>query len=206
MELRKIKLYGKLAKLFGKEWNLAVKTVGEAIRAIDINTKGKFSEYLRFGAGAKKYYKVGVKKKDNLLTEHELNKSFGSGDIYIMPTITGNGKYGMMILGVVMVAVGAYFGQGWLMKMGVSMILGGICQLLAPSSKVETQDQRNSYLFQGNASTIFQGSAVGVVYGRALVSPMPICTSINNMDVSLGENITPPGEDWGFTPHNPFGH
>ena len=36
--LRKIHLYGKLGKLFGKEWELDVLSVGDALKAININT------------------------------------------------------------------------------------------------------------------------------------------------------------------------
>ena len=45
MSLRKIKLYGKLGKICGKEWELDVSSVGEAIKAININTNGKLEKY-----------------------------------------------------------------------------------------------------------------------------------------------------------------
>ena len=64
MAYRKIKLYGKLGTLFGKEWNLDVNSVSEAIRAIDINTKGELSKYLLKN---KSYYKIAVKNKKNLV-------------------------------------------------------------------------------------------------------------------------------------------
>ena len=74
MALRKIKLYGKLGQLFGREWNLDVNSVGEAIKAIDINTNNKFSQYL-LKNGTKKYYKVCVKNKKNTISKEEIGTS-----------------------------------------------------------------------------------------------------------------------------------
>lgn len=193
MALRKIKLYGKLGQMFGREWNLDVKSVGEAVRAIDANTNGEFSKYLIRGDGSKYHYKIAVKKKSNLISKEEISGSFGSGTIYITPSIKGSGKYGQIIAGVVLIAVSYYmggFGAGaangamgstamygsYIGQVGIALAIGGIAQLLM-SSKGESSDQRNSYLFQGNASTVYQGTSVGIAYGRILVSPMPVCVS-----------------------------
>ena len=197
MALRKVKLYGKLGQIFGREWNLDVNSVGEAIKAIDINTNNRFSQYL-LKNGTKKYYKVCVKNKKNTISKEEIGTSFGNGDIYITPIISGSDKraIGQIILGVVMV-VAAYYGGGFeqggssffqiVGTMGISMILGGVAQLLAPNPNAKSTDQRNSYLFQGNATTVYQGTAVGLVYGRALVPPMPVCISTDTNDISTYE-------------------
>ncbi len=197
MALRKIKLYGKLGQIFGKEWILDVNSVAEAVRAIDSNTKGKFSLYLLKGQGSKRFYKISVKNKKNIISENEILGSFGSGDIYITPYIRGSGKYGQLIAGVVLIAVSYYmggFGAGaasgaggstamwgaYIGQIGIALTLGGIAQLLAVS-KASSSDQRNSSLFQGNATTVYQGTSVGIVYGRALVSPMPVCVSQDSL-------------------------
>lgn len=192
MALRKIKLYGKLGQLFGREWNLDINSVAEAIKAIDINTNNKFSQYL-LKNGTKKYYKVCVKNKKNLISKDEINTSFGSGDIYITPTISGSGKNGtwQVIAGVILVAVSYYYGgfgpnasffASTAGNMGIALILGGVAQMLAPNPNAESTDQRNSYLFQGNATTVYQGTSVGIIYGRALVPPMPVCISTDSLD------------------------
>lgn len=190
MALRKVKLYGKLGQLFGKEWMLDVNSTGEAIRAIDTNTNNEFSKYL-LKNGTKKYYKICVKNKNNLISKDEINLSFGKGDIYIIPTIKGSGKYGQLIAGVVLIAVSYYSGFGattasFIRSAGISLFLGGVAQLLAPNPNAETT-QRNSYLFQGNATTTYQGSSVGIIYGRALVPPMPVCVSTDNSESSTYE-------------------
>ena len=64
--------------------------------------------------------------------------------------------------------------------MGSALTVGGIAQLLAVS-KASSSDQRNGALFQGNATAVYQGTSVGIVYGRALVSPMPVCVSQDSL-------------------------
>lgn len=187
MSLRKVKLYGKLGKLFGKEWILDVQTVGEAMRAIDANTKGKFSKYLYNGPGSQIHYKVSIKNKKNTLCKEEINTPYDKGDIHITPVLRGSGKNGILqtIVGVVLIIVGFYFKQEWAVRMGISLAIGGIAQMLAPNPKVEGAERKTSYLFQGNATTTNQGSAVGAVYGRAIVNPMPVCISMDNLDEAV---------------------
>jgi predicted phage tail protein len=196
-------LTGKLGILFGKKWTLDVTSPAEGVRAIDINLKGKLREYLN-GEGAKKYYKVAIQKKDNVLDKEEIGNPSGRGDIYIMPTIRGaNSGAGKILAGIALIAVAVLAGPaGWAIAgqgagllgaaasgivagLGASLILGGVMQLLTPVPKIsESSDstQQSSNIFQGNASAISQGGAVPVVYGRALVSPMPICISLTNTD------------------------
>lgn len=195
-------LTGKLGLLYGKKWTLDVKSPAEAIRAIDANLKGALKEYLN-GEGAKKYYKVAVQNKKNFLDKDEVSNPTGQSDIYIMPTIRGaNSGGGKILAGIALIGLaialgpaglaltgfgttglaGGVFG-GALVGIGASLILGGVMQLLTPIPKIsETTEQKSSNLFQGNASAIAQGGAVPIIYGRALVSPMPICISLNNVD------------------------
>ncbi len=192
MSLRKIYLGGKLGKLFGKEWELDVASVGEAIRAININTGRKLEQYLTT-KGALKHYKVCVKNKKNILLKEEINTPYENGDIYIIPVIKGAGKNGLLqtIIGIVLVVVGVIFDRsGTLIKMGIGLALGGIVQMLMPLPK--DNEQRSSFLFQGNASTTYQGAPVGTVYGRAIVAPMPVCLSMETRDentISSNESV-----------------
>lgn len=200
-----IYLGGKLGKLFGAEWNLYLTnpSPAEAIRAININTGGKLKAYLR-GEAAQKYYKIALGRKDNLLGKEELKNPTGKNDIYILPTIKGkNSGIGKIIAGVVLIALtvatfgaaGPLAGGLWGVTaatwtgigigLGASLVLGGISQLLAPTPSFNAigatsnsdTESRGSNIFQGNASTTTQGGAVGLVYGRALVAPMPISIS-----------------------------
>lgn len=189
--LTTIHLGGKLGSLFGKEWRLMVSSPAEAFRAIDANLGGKFRSYFAT-EGARRFYKVAVGRKDNLVDKDELRNRSGESDIYIMPTVRGSKSgVGKIIAGVVLIIVGAFtyaYGGAYLVQLGFSLLIGGIVQLLTPipNFNQDTQgDSRGSNLFAGNAVAASQGGAVGIVYGRALVTPMPICLSFSNQDIPV---------------------
>lgn len=186
--LTTIHLGGKLGQLFGKRWDLMVASPAEAIRAIDVNLKGELRKYL-LKQGSKKFYKVGVGKKDSLIDEKELTHRSGNSPIYIAPVVSGK-KAGLKIVaGVILMVIGAVYQQPWLINLGASLTLGGVVQLLTPTPNFNNNAQGDSRgdgstFFQGGSTAISQGGAVGLVYGRALVTPMPISISTNNTDRS----------------------
>lgn len=192
--LTTIHLGGKLGQLFGKEWRLQVSSPAEAIRAIDVNVKGELKKYL-FKQGKSKFYKIGVGSKTSLIGEKELANRSGRSDIYIMPTIQGkNSGLGKILAAVAIVAVtwwnpfsfaagSTWFTVGY--STAASLAIGGVVQLLTPAPNFNNNSQgesRGSNLFNGNASVATQGGAVGLVYGRALVTPMPISIAFDNED------------------------
>ncbi len=192
--LTTIHLGGQLGQIFGAKWELHVSSVAEAIRAIDANVKGKFRQYL-LKDGHNKFYNVGIGKETVLIDKEELTNRSGNADIFILPIVggasTGAGK---IIAGVVLVIIGAFtsiYGGGYFIQAGVSLILGGIVQLLTPVPNFNNNtegDSRGSNLFNGNASSVSQGGAVGLIYGRALVTPMPVSISFDNVDVINPDN------------------
>lgn len=212
-QLTKVYLVGSLGKAIGREeWDLDVNSVSEALRAIDINTKGVLEKYLR-GPGAKKHYKIALQKKENLIDiKDEMHNKSGRSTIYIMPTIRGrNEGWQKVAAGVAILALTYFTGglaagaTGWAgagataasgatlsfagsvaVGFGISLVLGGITQMLTPTPRTpeEAAAQRNSTTFQGNASVVVQGGVVPVVYGRALVTPIPISITVDNDDLS----------------------
>jgi predicted phage tail protein len=189
-----IYLHGVLGRKFGKLWKLEVSSVAEAIRAIDINLKGKLSEYWQGAARDKKYT---VKIGDyGIQDEKELAaNSVGVSDIHITPIIKGSKSGPMKILaGIVLIVVGYFtFGttSAWgiaLISSGASLTLGGIQQMLTPIPNFNQGTgsdaaSNGSSIFQGNAATQAQGGSVPLVYGKMLVAPMPISMSLVNSDV-----------------------
>lgn len=212
-QLTKVYLVGSLGKALGRElWELDVTSVSEALRAIDINTRGGLERYLR-GPGAKRHYKIALQKKTNLIDiKEEVHNRSGRSAIYIMPTIKGrNDGWGKVAAGVVILALAWWNPYGWAytagavagaggaatsasltiagslaVGFGVSLVLGGITQLLTPTARSpqEAAEQKNSTTFQGNAATVVQGGCVPVVYGRALVTPIPVSITVDNDDLS----------------------
>ncbi len=218
-ELTTVYLVGSLGKAIGREvWHLDVKSVSEAIRAIDVNTKGALEAYLT-GPGAKKNYKIALQKKDNLIDiKDEISNRSGRVTIYIMPTIKGKDKgWQKIVAGVVILALAYFTGglslgaTGWAgaggtaasagtaatagslsalgsiaIGLGVGLVLGGITQMLTPTptGPGDPAEQNGSKIFQGNVGSVIQGSCVPVVYGRALVSPVPVSITVDNDDLS----------------------
>lgn len=202
----RIILGGKLGALFGREWNLDISSPAEAIRAINANTQGKFKAYLS-GEGAQKYYKIGLQSPDNLIGREEVQNRSGRCAVYILPTLQGSGGgIGKILAGVALIAlafvpgvnlaVAGFIGQGvtagmiatTFIGLGASMILGGVVQLLTPTPNFNQANSnsdaatRGGNTFQGNAAAVAQGGAVSLIYGRVLVSPMPIMVSFNHGD------------------------
>lgn len=205
--LTTIHLGGKLGQLFGKKWELMVSSPAEAIRAIDVNTKGKLRQYLS-KEGAKKFYKIAIGKKDCAIGKEEIHNRSGRSDIYLLPVPKGANSggskilIGLAIIALAIVTSGASFaaigfqGAGLIGGQtalgiglfGASMLIGGVTQLLTPVPSFDNNaegDSRGSNLFGGNASAVTQGGAVGLVYGRALVTPMPVSISFDNKDQSI---------------------
>jgi len=214
-ELTTVYLVGALGRAMGCHvWKLDVKSTSEAIRAININTRGKLEQYLA-GPAREQCYQIALQKRTNVIDPKEMSHRSGRGDIYIMPTIQGrNSGVGKIITGVALVALALVSQQYELLPyawsavgttawatagtiaigFGASLILGGITQLLTPTPQGPSaagEDPKSSTFFQGNATSVVQGGCVPLVYGRALVSPIPISITLENSDV--------PTTDAGYT-------
>ena len=152
--MKKLILHGRLKLKFNKEYNLDIKNIPEAIRALSLQIPG-FKKELSKG----EYF---VYRDKTQICEHELNLNLGkTEEIHLIPVIQGSkgtGKaVGMAILGVALVASAfvfapaaglgaAAFGSvtfGQIALVGGALILGGIASMLAPSPKVNSQSYQN---------------------------------------------------------------
>ena len=83
--LRKVKLYGELAKFVGhKEFEVKVDTVGKAVSFLIHNFPG-IESYM-----SPKYYQVKVGSYD--IDKNEIYYPIGKEDIHFIPVITGSGS------------------------------------------------------------------------------------------------------------------
>lgn len=199
--LVKVTLGGYLGRKFGKEWNLHVRSPAEAVEAIDANTKGEFRRFL-YKQGNSKFYRVSIGRKGNDLEQKELANPSGKNDIFILPVIRGKKSGIGKILAAVAIAAlvvwnpaSLFLVKGGLTAWGTaavtaaaSLAIGGVIQLITPvpnfNQSPSEDSSRGSNIFAGNASSVSQGEAVPLVYGRALVSPMPISISFQAVDQS----------------------
>lgn len=196
-KVRTIRLYGQLGSKFGRVFKLAVNSPREATRALCALVPG-FEAYMMNASSRGMVFSVFV-GKDNI-TEEQLDHPVGAADIRIAPVIRGSKRGGILqiIVGVVLVIVGA-FGATWgwwaggsvwgpaLMSMGMSMIAGGVIQLLTPIPKgtgsKDSVDNGASYSFNGPVNTQAQGNPVPLLYGRLIVGSAVVSAGLHTYSV-----------------------
>ena len=194
--LRKIKLYGQLAKFIGSRVLEAdVATAAEAVRMLAANFPG-LEKHM-----ADQHYRVTVGSYD--LTLDEIHDPAGQQDIMIVPVIAGAGAVGKILLGAALI-VGAFFTGGAtiglfglaapvlvssvLFKVGALLVLGGVAQLLSPVPTIpqgagSDNDPRKTFNFSGIQQTSRQGVPVPCVYGLTLVGSVVISAGVDTVQV-----------------------
>ena len=167
--LKTIKLYGVLGKKFGKEFKLAVESTREAVKALSVQLPG-FEKFMLHAH--EQGLAFAVFQDDENISEDQIDFDTSAKVIKIVPNVIGAGGDGgviNLILGAVMVVVGAWTGQAWLIGMGVGQIAGGVAQMLMP--KIDTTNQNSdgnlaNKGFGGAVTTVAQGNPVPVLYGQ----------------------------------------
>ena len=206
--LRKIKLYGQLAKFIGRRVLEAdVATAAEAVRMLVANFPG-LEQHM-----AEQYYRVTVGTYDFGLDE--IHDPAGQQDIKIMPVVAGAGGGLKIAIGVALIAtafitMGASLGfsaagftasaasawatGGWATvaaiagNIGIGLVLTGTAQLLTPVPKIPqgpdtVDDPRKTANFSGIQQTSRQGVPVPAVYGLTLVGSVVISAGTDTVQV-----------------------
>ncbi|EGY29464.1 Phage-related protein, tail component [Candidatus Regiella insecticola 5.15] len=129
--LRTVRLYGKLGHLFGRVHQLAVETPKEAIKALSVILPG-FEQFML--QSQSKGLTFAVFNGANNIGKDELASAYGSQDIRIAPVIIGSKRGGLFqtIIGAVLVAASFIPGAQFLAPIGISMMVGGVVQMLSP--------------------------------------------------------------------------
>jgi predicted phage tail protein len=183
--LRKIKLYGKLAKFIGhRVLEADVASAAEAVRFLLANWPDLEAHM------NDQHYRVSIGTYD--LTAEELHHPAGAAPISFVPVVAGAGAVGRIIAGIALVAIGLFvpgigaLGVQILVGVGASLVLGGIAQLLTPtpSTSKDEGDPRKSFSFSGIQNTNRAGVPVPVVYGETLVGSVVISAGIDIVQVS----------------------
>jgi len=186
--LRKIKLYGALAKFVGhRVLEADVATAAEAVRFLLTNWPELESHM------AQQHYRVHTAGED--LTLEGIHNPMGR-EIQIVPVMAGAGAIGRILLGIALIAVSAFvpiaaFGialNGALFGLGTSLVLGGVAQLLTPTPKtdVDEGDPKKSFSFSGIQNTTRAGVPVPVVFGEMLVGGIVVSAGADIVQVSIG--------------------
>ncbi|UWF50516.1 tail assembly protein [Pseudomonas sp. N3-W] len=195
-KLRTIRLYGTLGTSFGRVHRLAVSNAAEAVHALCILIPG-FERFMMESKDRGLTYSVFL-GRDNI-GQDQLKAPSGKTDIRIAPVVIGSKRAGSLqtIVGIVLIAAATIFtggvggfaaGGAWgtVGSVGVSMVLGGVMQMLSPQAKgLGAQDNpanRASYSFNGPTNTSAQGNPVGLLYGQAIVGSAVISAGIYAQD------------------------
>lgn len=186
--LRKVKLYGPLAKFIGhKVLQADVATAAEAVRFLLANFPGlephMNTQHYRVSAG------------DYDLDKDELHHPAGGSDISIIPVVTGAGDgVGKIIAGALLITAAIFaavgtFGAGLAVGgglfsvtaavgyLGAALLFGGISELLL--GKKDEEDPRESYSFSGIQNTARIGVPVPIVYGEMVVGSVVVSAGID---------------------------
>ena len=201
--LRKIKLYGPLAKFLGKRVLKAdVSNAAEAVQFLVVNWP-ELEKHMH-----DQYYRVEVAGTD--LHVDELHYPAGADDIKIVPCVAGaGGGWGKVILGAALIGLafampgsttlmaglkgGAveFAKVGMLTKaafyVGTGLVLAGVSQLLTPTPKTPEfeEDPQNSFYFSGVVNSARPGTPVPVCYGEVLTGSTTISSSVDVNQVEV---------------------
>jgi predicted phage tail protein len=191
--LRKIKLYGALAKFVGhRVLEAEVATAAEAVRFLLTNWP-ELEAHM-----AQQHYRVHTAGED--LTLEDIHNPMGR-EIQIVPVVAGAGAIGRILIGALLIA-GAFFTGGAtiglfglaapvaastvLAGVGISLVLGGVAQLLTPTPKTDQEegDPKKSFSFSGIQNTTRAGVPVPVVFGEMLVGGIVVSAGADIVQVS----------------------
>jgi predicted phage tail protein len=202
--LRKIKLYGKLAKFIGhRVLEADVATAAEAVRFLLANWP-ELEAHM-----SDQHYRVSIGTYD--IDLEELHHPAGAAPISFVPVVAGAGAVGRIIAGIALIALAialpgiglaagakgaaVIFGTTFssislgIGFAGLSLVLGGVAQLLTPTPKVpqgadKQDDPRKSYSFSGIQNTSRARCPVPIVYGETLVGSVVISAGIDTVQVA----------------------
>lgn len=194
MQLKKIKVYGKLRQFLGKSYfEAAVKTPQQAMSFLMANFEG-LQKHMN-----DQIYKI--KMGGKVIAKEYLSMS-GKGDIQIIPVATGglNIAAGFLLSGFAtevatflvantfLTSVAAV--AGVFTAVGTSMIIGGITDLIAPqpsfgTSSISDIDPRirGSYSFNGIQNVNSSGVPIPIIYGLVFSGSILISSGVDTAQI-----------------------
>lgn len=175
--MKRILFYGAMRKRFGKGRTLEVGSVAEMSRALMATMPGWREFCLR--------HDFQILVGEAPISEDQLRDPVGVTEtIKLVPVVAGaKDEMFQIVVGAALIAVGVTFQQPWLVSIGVSMVLGGVAQMLAdvPGGSFEPSqtDDIETFGFSNPTLTTGQGGCVPVGYGRMRVGGHVISAGID---------------------------
>jgi predicted phage tail protein len=187
-----IKLHGKLAEAIGNtEWNLEIKSVAEALYAINSQTDNQIQKFfIKRENGLARYEvivdDVALTPSDDLNCNELSIEREGMKKIEIVPVLEGSflGFLGILLGGVGLLTATSPMGA----MVSIMLIAQGISSMLAEpppmpeQRKIENPSSdptalANSYLFNGPTNVLNEGGPVPLGYGRLIVGSQTVMSS-----------------------------
>tara|TARA_R100000773_G_scaffold39764_1_gene35371 strand:+ start:873 stop:1802 length:930 start_codon:yes stop_codon:yes gene_type:complete len=179
-ELRKIKVYGRLAEKLG--WHTAYAKIDNLNDVYGFLT----SNYPHVKAYLKQnIYRVKV--SDNVIFNDEIPVKLGKGDLVIIPVVSG--RIFQLILGPILLGFGLAAKSKvlatFLVTLGTGLTLDGVERLLFPPKKPNFAEEEvsNNFSFNGLQNVSRPGVAVPLVYGECLVGSVVISAGVDTAQV-----------------------
>jgi predicted phage tail protein len=191
--LRKVRLYGDLAKFVGERVLEAdVANAAQALRFLVANWP-ELEKYM-----ADRRYKIVADNWD--IDKDELFYPTGQSDIKIIPVVGGaGGNWGKVLLGVALIGIGFAVGGGmfgsalaknlgaikFVKTVGAAMVLSGVSGMLTPVQSIpeSNQDPRRSFSFSGIQNTSTAGVCCPVCYGEIITGSIVVSAGIDTHQV-----------------------
>lgn len=122
-------------------------------------------------------------------------------EIRVVPVVlaAGGSGFGQMIIGAILIVVGAYTGNATLIRMGATLLVSGVIQALMPQPNTVTSetDERSNYLGAGRNTTRI-GTRIPLILGRVKVWGHYLAFNItaSNRPAPVGAGAPAGGSTW----------
>jgi predicted phage tail protein len=195
-----IRLLGEAGRRFGRRFQLAVKTPAEALRALCVQLPALRQYLLESGENGINWRVV---TEDPMGLDEDQMLWPMSKRMVLAPLPAGRGGAGKILAGVAIVVAAVFTGgaaiglfglaapiavSSILAPIGLSLIFGGVAELLTPTPKMPTvggsvggsstegrsTDQLKSFTFDKSNANTLQGEVVPVLYGERIVGALPV--------------------------------
>ena len=191
-ELVHVQLGGAMAKHFGRHWHFKVHNPKQALDLIEANRPG-FKAWMKRNIGKYDKYHIQITNKQGhkwSVDEGEykmMGQSENIAKIRITPVPRGSGgsAFGWFqtVVGAVLMVASIWVPA--LAPLGLSLMMGGVAQLISPqatNNSVRQADNSDSFYFDGPQNTTNQGNPVQLIYGEEILVGSQVVSSSITID------------------------
>lgn len=174
-----VRLHGPLRGPITEPICIAASTVAEAIEAVS----RQLPHLAPTALGPKRARVVGFDTPDSLYKHQTEDLT-----IDVVPAVFFSGSAeAQIIVGTLLVVTAAFMGGVFwpaiIGSMGVSLMMGGIMQLIAPQAKLSNDEENRSRYLGSPPNTVGIGTRIPILYGEDLVQGHIISSDIDAAEV-----------------------